>query len=366
VPERLRIAQLAPIASPVGPDVGDSIGQLVSMLSEGLAARGHDVTLFATGDSATSARLEAAYPRGYEADAGLWDWEFHEVMHAAIALEQAHRFDVVHSHAYHYALPFARFVTTPIVHSHHVWMAPDVAASWRRGRTGHLVALSHAQRRALGMAGHVPVTVIHHGIDTAAFRFQPRGGEYLAFLGRMIPEKGPVTAIEVARRVGMPIVLAGPRDDPDDYFRACVAPSVDGTRVRYLGPVGAAERNRLLGGAAALLYPIADPEPFGLVMVEAMACGTPVAAIGLGAVPEIVEPGLTGYHAADAAGLADRVAATARLDRAAVRGRATARFDHRHMIDRHERLYRRVAAARRGARATPRSGTAARRLRAER
>jgi glycosyltransferase involved in cell wall biosynthesis len=340
--ERLRIAEIAPIATPVGSDVQDSIGQLVSMLAEGLAARGHDVTLFATADSRTSVRLEAQYPRGYEADDTLWDWRFHEVLHVAGALEHADRFDVVHSHAYHYALPFARFVPTPVVHTHHIWMDEDIAAAWRREPAAHLVALSQAQRRALRLQR--PVPVIHHGIDVEAFPVGSGRGGHLVFLGRMIPDKGPATAIDVARRAGMPLVMAGAADADADHFREAIEPHVDGARVRYLGPIGAQARNRLLGEAAALLYPIADPEPFGLVMVEAMACGTPVAAIGIGAVPEIVENGVTGYHVEDPADLPGCVAAAVRLDRAAVRRSAAERFGRERMIDEHERLYRRLAA----------------------
>jgi glycosyltransferase involved in cell wall biosynthesis len=340
--ERLRIAQLAPIATPVGPDVRDSIGQLISLLCEGLALRGHDVTLFATGDSQTSVRLEARYAHGYEADGSLWDWQFHEVMHAAGALAQADRFDVIHSHAYHYALPFARFVGTPLLHTHHVWMDGDIAAVWRQEPAAQLVALSHAQRRALRLGR--PVPVIHHGIDVAAFRFRARHEGHLAFLGRMIPDKGPATAIQAARHARMPLVMAGPADEDPDHFREAVQPHIDGERVRYLGTVGREARDRLLGGAAALLYPVADPEPFGLVMVEAMACGTPVAAIGLGAVPEIVEDGVSGHHVADPADLAACVAATVRLDRAAVRRSAVERFGSDRMVAAHERLYRRLAA----------------------
>jgi glycosyltransferase involved in cell wall biosynthesis len=339
---RLRIAQLAPIATRVAPGVPDSIGQLVSGLTEELMRRGHDVTLFATGDSLTSARLHSIYDRGYEADGELWDWQFHEVMHASRAFEHPDEFDVIHSHAYHFALPFARLAGPPVVHTYHVWMDPDIARSYAREPRARLLAISDAQRRSF--AGRADVPVIHHGIDVAAFPFSARPGRYLAYLGRVIADKGAVEAIAAARRAGMPLVLAGPYETESDYFATEVAPHVDGDRVHYAGPLDAAQRDRLLAGAGALLYPIAEPEPFGLVKVEAMACGTPVVAVGLGAVPEIVDQGVTGYHCPDPRRLADLIGPALALDRTRIRRVAQARFDLRRMVDDHERLYRRLVA----------------------
>jgi glycosyltransferase involved in cell wall biosynthesis len=223
-------------------------------------------------------------------------------------------------------------------------MDPDIAALYARHRETHLVAISDYQRRTL--IGREDAPVIHHGIDLAAFDFNARGGDYLAFLGRMIPEKGPHEAIAVARAAGLPLVLAGPAEDESGWFGAVVAPQVDDVQVRYVGPVGAKDRNTILAGAAALVYPVCDPEPFGLVMVEAMACGTPVVATNVGAVPEIVRDGVTGF-VADPAGLADRIGAAAALDRATVRRWAVARFDHHRMADDYEALYRALAAGRR-------------------
>jgi glycosyltransferase involved in cell wall biosynthesis len=336
----LRIAQIAPIAHPVGPGAGDSIEQLVWLLCEGLVERGHDVTLFATGDSSTSARLASAYPRGYEQDEALWDWRLHESVHAAAAFERAHEFDVIHSHAYHFAVPFTRLVDTPVVHTNHVDLDPDVLDAYRRYPEAHVVAVSDWQRSTLP---GVSVTVIHHGIDTDAFPFSADAGPYLLFLGRMIADKGPLEAVRIARALPMPLVLAG---RGSDYFEAEIRPLIDGEEVRYAGWVGADERAALLRGAGALLLPLTYPEPFGLVMIEAMACGTPVLACSIGAVPEIVEPGLTGWHAPTPAALAERVPAALSLDRARVRARAVERFDCRRMVDRHEALYARLAGRR--------------------
>lgn len=339
----LRIAVVAPVAIPVRPGEGDSIEQLVSLLVEELVRRGHSVTLFATGGSESSADLRSIYPRGYDETDEIWDWRLAETMHAAWAFEQAEEFDLIHNHAYHFALPFTRLVRTPVVTTYHVEMDQDVLAAFARYPETRLVAVSECQRASLTpLAG---ISVIPHGIDTDAFPFSPDPGDYLLFLGRMIPDKGPVDAVRIAEQAGLPLVLAG---HPSEYFTEAVEPLVDGERVRYAGRVGPDERNRLLAGAAALVFPNSYPEPFGLVMVEAMACGTPVVATAVGAVPEIVEPGVTGHIGATAASLADHVAATTALDRRRVRERAVERFGYARMVDDYEALYADTV-ARRGA-----------------
>lgn len=340
-PATLRVGIIAPISFPVLPDTGHSIEQIVSLLTEELVRRGHSVTLFATGNSRTSARLEYRYERGTAADSELWDWQFHEVMHAAAALEQADDFDVFHSHAYHRALPFTRFVTTPILHTYHVDVYPDVMRSFGLIPEARLIAISDSQRRA--MEGLSSVPVVHHGIDTDAFEFSARGGDYLLFLGQIVERKGPLEAIRIAAQVGMPLVLAGPMGKHAAPF---MAPHIDGAQVRYVGPVAPAERNKLLAGAAALLYPISAPEPFGLVMIEAMAAGTPVLATAHGAVPEVIDQGTTGFFADGTAALADLVPAVLELDRRRVRAVAVERWDYRRMVDGYERIYTSVASGR--------------------
>jgi glycosyltransferase involved in cell wall biosynthesis len=337
---KLRIAQISPVAMPVRPGEGDSIEQLVWLLTEELVRRGHAVTLFATGDSVTSAELHSVYPRGYEHDEDLWDWRHAETLNAAAAFERAREFDLIHSHAYHFALPFTRLVAIPTVHTCHTEVDPDLREGFARYREAQVVAISGFQARQL--TGLERVCVIHNGIATEAFPFREAAGDYLLYLGRMIPDKGPAEAVEVARAAGMPVVLAGP---PSDYFREAVEPLVDGSGVRYVGAVDHATRDRLLSEAAALVHPVTYPEPFGLVMVEAMSCGTPVAATPLGAVPEIVEPGVTGELAESPAELAERIPAVLALDRRRVREEAVRRFDYRRMADEHERLYRQLVGA---------------------
>ena len=320
--------------------VGESVEQLVSLMCDELVARGHQVTLFATGDSHTSAELRFYFERGYEYDEDLWDWQFTEYMHVGHAYSQAHEFDVVHCHSYHFGLPFVQLVDTPNVHTHHVQMEPGVVSSYCRLPQVHLVAVSEFQAQIY--AGRPNMELIPHGIETAAFPFGEERGDYLLFLGRMFEDKGPLKAIEIARSVGMPLVLAGPAEEG---FDEVLAPQIDGREISYVGRVEPPERDRLLAGAAALLYPLLYPEPFGLVMIEAMACGTPVLAVGIGAVPELVEPGLTGYLADSWEGLAELVAPAIELDRRTIRDRAIERFDYRRMVDRHEELYRRLVAA---------------------
>ncbi|MFN2612977.1 MAG: glycosyltransferase family 4 protein [Solirubrobacterales bacterium] len=336
----MRIAQLAPVAMPVVPGEGDSIEQLVSLLTEELVRRGHEVTLFATADSVTGAALESCYAQGYREDEELWDWRLPETINAAFAFERAERFQVIHSHTYHFALPFTRFVSTPTAHTYHVQLGPEVVRAFQRYPEARLVAISDYQRQALEGIERVPV--IHNGVDTGAFPFAAKGGDYVAFLGRMIPSKGAVEAVRVARDLDLPLVLAGPTSE---WFEAEVRPALDGTTVRYEGTLDAAARNELLAGAAALLYPIAYPEPFGLVMVEAMACGTPVAAFGVGAVPEIVQQGVGGHWVRPGEPLAGAVEDAMLLDRRGVRQSALERFDYRRMADGYERLYGQLAAA---------------------
>jgi glycosyltransferase involved in cell wall biosynthesis len=335
---KLRIAELAPVAMPVRPGEGDSIEQLVSLLTEELVRRGHDVTLFAVGDSVTTAELRSCYAKGYRERDEVWDWRVPETLNAAWAFEHASDFDVMHSHTYHFALPFSRFVSTPVVHTYHVQLGPEVLEGFRRYPEAHLVAISNFQRNELDGFDDVPV--IHNGIDAEAFPFSAERGEYLAFLGRMIPSKGAAEAVRVARELDIPLIMAGPSTD---WFERDVRPEIDGRLIRYEGTVDAAGRNELLAGAAALLYPITYPEPFGLVMIEAMACGTPVAAFGVGAVPEIVEQGVGGRWVPPGEGLAEAVRSAVQLDRSRVREAAVERFDYRRMVDAYERLYRRLA-----------------------
>jgi glycosyltransferase involved in cell wall biosynthesis len=231
-------------------------------------------------------------------------------------------------------------VETPAVHTDHVPTGGDVRECYARYPGTRLVALSRYHRSKFEGLKNIPV--IYNGVDVESFPFNPEAGDYLVFLGHMIERKGPVEAIRAARKAGMPLVLAGPRPD-EAYFEAEVAPLVDGRLVEYVGPVSAAERNELLSGAGALLFTSLFSEPFGLVMVEAMVCGTPVAALERCAVPEVVDRDATGFYARDADALAAIIPRTVALDRHRVRRQATRRFDYRRMAAEYEALYRRMA-----------------------
>lgn len=338
----LRIAQVAPVASPVRPGQRDSVEQLVAHVTEGMVARGHDVTLYATANSRTTGRLRAIYETGYDEQDGVWHWYRAESFNAAQAFEHASDHDVIHAHNFNFSLPFAPFTRTPVVDTPHTEISPEVIAAYRRHPEVRVVAVSDYQRRLLGELSNV--TVIPHGIPFETFPFGDGGGGYLLFLGRMLADKGPAQAIRIARATDMPLILAGPAEDGYDV-RA--EPGLDGDRIRWVGPVTTGVRNSLLAGAVALLFPLIYPEPFGLVLLEAMACGTPVLGTELGAVPEIVEHGVTGFTAPSWEGLPDLVAPVSALDRAAVRQTAGERFDVRRMIDRHEALYRQLIEERR-------------------
>lgn len=314
---------------------------MTSLLTEGLVARGHDVTLFATGTSQTRASLHATFPRGYADDPSIWPWEACELFNLAAAVERAPQFDIIHCQAMYWpmALPFSRLSATPLVQTlHHAPTAPEVAL-WSRYREVPFIAISSEQARLLD--GLNVVGVVQHAIDTNRFAFRDEPEDYLVFLGRFTEGKGVLQAIEVARRVGLRLLLAAAEND---YYREVVAPHVDGTRIVYVGEVDHAAKVELLGGARALLYPVQSGEPFGLVLAEAMACGTPVAALDRGAVSEVVEQGITGgiFDSMDA--LVDGLPDVLALDRATVRRRAIERFGIARMVDEYVAIYEQLKA----------------------
>jgi glycosyltransferase involved in cell wall biosynthesis len=330
----MRVAMLAPISWRVPPRHYGPWERVVSLLTEGLVERGVDVTLFATADSITQATLDAICPRPLNEDPSL-DPKVWESLHIAHAMERAGRFDLIHNHYDFLPLTYAGLVRTPLVTTIHGFSSDRIRPVYRHydGRVAY-VSVSDADRdpelRYLA--------TVHHGIDLAEFTPRERPGRGLAFLGRIHPDKGVAEAIAVAHGTGLPLVIAGIVHDRE-YFESEVAPHVDGERVRYVGSVGPRERDELLGSALALLHLVEFAEPFGLSMVEAMACGTPVIARRRGSVPEVVDEGVTGFVVDDVAGAIAAVARVDRLDRRAVRQRAVERFSRDRMVDDYLRVY---------------------------
>jgi len=328
---------LASIAHRVPPQSYGPWEQVASTLTEGLVARGHDVTLFATADSTTSARLIAVSPGGYEENPGM-DAKVWESLHIAAVFERADQFDVISNQFDFLPLTYSRLTSTPVVTTIHGFSSERIVRVYAAyDDVAHYVAISDANRHP-GL--HYDAT-IHHGIDLDAFTVGNGGGGYLLFLGRIHPDKGAHTAIEVARRAGMPLVMAGIVQD-EHYFRELVAPHIDGERVRFVGPVGPVDRDRLLGGAAALLHLIAFEEPFGLSVVEALATGTPVIATPLGSLPELIRHGTTGFLVNGVDEAVAAVGAVRTLDRSACRRDAETRFSDDRMVDDYDALFRRV------------------------
>ena len=333
----LRIALISTVATSTPPAKSGSVEVMTSLLAEGLVTRGHDVTLFATGDSVTSARLAGTFERGYWHDLSLWPWEFCEMLNFAAAAERAAEFDLIHFQAGYYPMPlaFTRLCPTPIVQTVHHAPLPDEIRIWSRYPEAPYIAISNEQARL--MDGLNVVGVVLHGIDTDAFVFRAEPEDYLLYLGRFTEGKGVLQSIEVAHSVGLRLILAGANED---YFRDEIIPHVDDVRIVYFGEADHDAKVRLLGGARALLYPIQAPEPFGLVLAEAAACGTPVAALDRGAVREVVEDGVTGVVFDDLEQMVSRFDRVLALDRRGVRERSVARFGLERMVDEYVRVYR--------------------------
>ncbi|HYD24864.1 MAG TPA: glycosyltransferase family 4 protein [Croceibacterium sp.] len=333
----MRVAMLSSISWRTPPRAYGPWELVTSLLTEALVARGVDVTLFATLDSRTAGKLDGVAPRGYSEDPSL-DAKVWEALHIAHLFERAGEFDLIHNQADFMPLIFAGVVERPIVTTIHGFSSPRIMPAYERydGRV-HYVSISDADRApSLSYAA-----TIHHGIAVNEFPFEPKGGEDLLFFGRIHPDKGASEAIRAARAAGRRLVMCGLVQD-EGYHAREVAPFIDGERVQYRGVVGGEERLRLLGHSRALLHLIGFDEPFGLSVVEAMACGTPVIAYRRGSMPELIEHGVTGFLVDS---FDEAVAAIARLgeiDRAACRRAVERRFTVERMADDYLALYRRI------------------------
>ena len=341
----MKIAQIAPLAESVPPRLYGGTERVVSYLTEELVRLGHDVTLFASGDSQTSARLGACAPRALRLDPQVRDPLPSYLLMMERVRSLAHEFDVLHFHTDHVHLPLFRPLARKCVSTLHGRLdLPDLAPLLHEYADMPLVSISNAQRHPLPRANWV--ATVYHGLPEAVCPFNPAPrGNYLAFLGRMSPEKGIERAIEIARRARFPLRIAAKVDrTEEDYWRSRVAPLLSDPLIRFLGEVNEAQKPAFLGNAAALLFPIDWPEPFGLAMIEAMSCGTPVIAWPHGSVPEIVEHGVTGLVVDSIEAAVAAVRDAERLDREQVRLRCEERFSAARMARDYLAVYRSLRA----------------------
>jgi glycosyltransferase involved in cell wall biosynthesis len=338
----VRIAQVAPLFESVPPQLYGGTERVVSYLTEELVRLGHDVTLFASGDSVTSAQLIRCCERSLRLDEGCRDQLAYQVLMLEEVAKRAAHFDVIHYHIDYFHYPLSRRQSAPQLTTLHGRLdLPELAPLYLEFREMPVVSISDAQRGPLPHANWV--STVHHGLPLDLLRFHPGPGRYLAFVGRVSPEKRLDRAIEIARRAGVELRVAAKVDEADRaYFESEIEPLLDGPHVEFIGEIGETEKSAFLGEALALLFPIDWPEPFGLVMIEAMACGTPVIAFPGGSVTEVVEPGVTGLIVDDIDGAVAAVEQAAAMDRAACRSAFETRFSAGRMARDYVALYERV------------------------
>ena len=333
----MRIAILSSIAWRTPPRMYGPWEQVASTIAEGLMQKGLDVTLFATGDSITNSKLESVCERPYAEDSGA-DPKVWECLHISHLMEQAGRFDIIHNNFDFLPLTYSRLIDTPMITTIHGFSSPEIIPVYKKynGSVAY-ISISNADRHP----GLNYLRTIYHGIDQEEFTFRNEKAGYLLYFGRIHPDKGTHTAIEIARRSGLPIKIAGLIQDKD-YFETQVKPNIDGDQVIYLGNADPALRNELLGGAIALLHPVNFEEPFGLSVVEAMMCGTPVVAFARGSMQELIINGITGYLVSTVADAVSAVSKIKQIDPHACREHATRNFGRERMINEYISAYEKV------------------------
>ena len=330
-----RIAVLSPVAWRTPPRQYGAWETVASNITEGLVARGWDVTLFATGDSLTSARLQSVVDRGYEEDAAV-DPKVAEYLHISEVFERAAEFDLIHSHYDFMALTYTRLVSTPVLTTIHGFSSPEIMAVYHKYRDGYFVSISNSDRAA----GLNYLGTVYNGIDLALYPVQLSPGDDLIFLGRIHPDKGVHLAIEVARQSGWPLVIAGIIQDKT-YYEEQVEPHLD-DQIRYIGSVDVEGKNKLFASAAALLHLNTIPERFGLVLAEANAAGVPEIAMDLGSCREVIEDGQTGFLVNNVHEAVQSLGKLGNISREACREHVRQRFSINTMVAGYERVYAKI------------------------
>jgi glycosyltransferase involved in cell wall biosynthesis len=340
---RLRVAQVAPLYERIPPKLYGGTERVVSYITEELVRRGHQVTLFASGDSDTGALLSPGCPQSLRLAGKPELGAFLQLpMLSDVYDGAANRFDIIHSHIDYWSFPFARLTSVPTVATMHGRLdVEELHPVYARYRSMPLVSISNAQRTPLPLMNWVDT--IYHGLPRDLLRFSSAPGKYLAFLGRISPEKRPDLAIEVARRVGIPLKIAAKVDVVDrDYFQTVIKPLLSPPDVEYIGEIGESEKSEFLGNALAFMFTIDWPEPFGLAMIEALACGTPVIARPCGSIPEVIRNGVTGFIVKSVEEMIAAVSSIGNLSREECRREFESRFTVEIMVDRYEQIYRRL------------------------
>jgi glycosyltransferase involved in cell wall biosynthesis len=339
----MKIAQVSPLYESVPPKLYGGTERVVSYLTEELVRQGHDVTLFASGDSVTGARLVAGSPRALRLDDSHIDPLAYNVVLIDKVFRAAHEFDVIHFHTDYLHFPLSKRYGVPNVTTMHGRLdLPDLATIFNQFPQVNVVSISDAQREPLAWANWQGT--VHHGLPTDLYTFREKPGKYLAFLGRISPEKRADRAIEIARRMGMKLKIAAKVDSADkDYFKQEIEPLLTDNLVEFIGEIGEKEKDEFLGNAYALLFPIDWPEPFGMVMIEAMACGTPVIAFPGGSVPEVIQDGVNGFVCTSVDEAVEAVERVSTLSRWQSRQVFEERFSAERMARDYVEIYERIS-----------------------
>jgi len=334
----MRIAQIAPLWIPIPPYTYGGTELVVSLLTEELVKRGHEVTLFASGDSRTSARLIPVWPKS------LWRAKL-KVPHAAFSLlykcvfDHQDEFDIIHDHCEFYTAPYSQFLKPPIVSTLHHPIYEEILILFKKFPHTNYVAISNNQRRTA--PGISFAATIHHGLPLDKYTFNPKPENYLLWLSKIMPQKGIADAIEVAKRTGERLVISGVvTPDYQDYFDYRIMPLIDGKQIQFVGAADFNKKVELFKNAKAFLFPVQRPEPFGLVVVEAMACGTPVIAYNQGSMPELIEDGQTGFLVKNQEEMIAAVGKIEEIERIDCHRHVAKNFCLRKMVHKYEELYK--------------------------